>query len=75
MRNLLKLIVTIFFVISVVTIGIFISRVLFYLVETRGFNIPFFEILKISIRAGLAGGFVGGIGIYLIPYFSTKRSK
>lgn len=75
MRSLLRLVATISFVILVVTTGIFISRVLFYFLEIRNFNIPFFEILKISVKAGLVGGLVGGIGIYLIPFFSIKIPK
>jgi len=75
MRNLLRLITTILFVILIVTIGIFISRVLFYFIEIRSFNIPLIEILKVSLKAGVAGGLAGGVGIYLIPYFATKIPK
>lgn len=75
MRNLLRLITTILFVILIVTVGIFISRVLFYFIEIRSFNIPLIEISKVSLKAGVAGGLVGGVGIYLIPYFATKMSK
>lgn len=74
MLNLLKLIATISFVISIVTIGVFISRSLFYIIEIRSFNIPFFDILKISIKVGSVGGLVGGIGIYFTPYFSKNTS-
>ena len=75
MRNLLRLITTILFVILIVTVGIFISRVLFYFIEIRSFNIPLIEISKVRSKAGVAGGLVGGVGIYLIPYFATKMSK
>jgi hypothetical protein len=75
MRNLLRLITTILFVILIVTVGIFISRVLFYFIEIRSFNIPLIEISKVSLKAGVAGGLVGGVGIYLIPYFASKISK
>lgn len=75
MNNLIRLMITILIVIFVVTIGVFISRILIYSLEFRSFNIPFIEIMKISIKVGLAGGSVGGIGIYLIPYFSRKRYK
>jgi len=75
MRNLLRLITTILFVILIVTVGIFISRVLFYFIEIRSFNIPLIEILKVSLKAGVAGGLAGGVGIYLIPYFATKIPK
>lgn len=74
MLNLLKLIATISFVISIVTTGVFISRSLFYIIEMRSFNIPFFDILNISIKVGSVGGLVGGIGIYFIPYFSKNTS-
>ncbi|MGR7477922.1 hypothetical protein ACU62T_19915 [Klebsiella aerogenes] len=72
MRSLLNLIATIFLVIAVTTIGIFIVRSLFSIIEMRGFNIPLFDILKVSVKAGTAGGLVGGIGIYLIHYFPKK---
>lgn len=75
MRNFLRLIMTIMLVISAVTFGIFISRILFYVIEERDFNIPFIEILKVSFKAGSAGGLIGGIGIYLIPYFFTKTPR
>ncbi|WP_275554331.1 hypothetical protein [Mixta sp. Marseille-Q2659] len=75
MRNLLRLITTILFVIIIVTVGIFISRVLFKLIEIRSFNIPFIDILKVSLKAGVAGGLVGGVGVYLIPYFAKKMPK
>lgn len=75
MRNILRLITTVLLVILIVTIGIFISRVLFYSIETKSFNIPLIEILKISLKAGVAGGLAGGVGIYLIPYFATKIPK
>lgn len=75
MRNLLRLITTILFVILIVTAGIFISRALFYFIEIRSFNIPFISILKVSLKAGVAGGLVGGVGIYLIPYFATKMPR
>ena len=73
MLNLFKLIATISFVISIVAIGVFISR-LFYIIEMRSFNIPFFDILKISIKVSYVGGLVGSIGIYFIPYFSKNTS-
>lgn len=75
MRNLLKLITTIIIVVVIVTAGAFISRSLFSFIETRNFNIPSISILKVSLKASVAGGLVGGIGIYFIPYFSTKISK
>lgn len=75
MHSLLRLITTIVFVILIVTTGIFISRVLFYMIEIRGFNIPFIEILKVSLKAGVAGGLVGGVGIYLTPYFAAKMPR
>lgn len=75
MRNLLRLITTLLLVILIVTIGVFISRVLFCFIEIRGFNIPFVEILKISLKVGVAGGLAGGVGVYLIPYFATKMPK
>lgn len=75
MHSLLRLITTIVFVILIVTTGVFISRVLFYMIEIRGFNIPFIEILKVSLKAGVAGGLVGGVGIYLIPYFAAKMPR
>ncbi|MCX0499353.1 hypothetical protein [Erwinia billingiae] len=75
MRNLLRLIATILFFILIVTIGVFISRILFYFIEVRSFNIPLIEIFKVSLKAGVAGGLVGGVGVYLIPYFATKMPK
>lgn len=75
MHNLLRLITTILLVILIITAGIFISRVLLCFIEMRSFNIPFISILKISLKAGVAGGTVGGIGIYLIPCFATKMPK
>nr|WP_124037228.1 hypothetical protein [Klebsiella variicola] len=74
MHSLLNLIATIFLVIAVTTIGIFIVRSLFSIIEMRGFNIPLFDILKVSVKAGTAGGLVGGIGIYFIHYFSKNRT-
>ena len=74
MLNLFKLIATISFVISIVAIGVFISRSLFYIIEMRSFKIPFFDILKISIKVSYVGGLVGSIGIYFIPYFSKNTS-
>lgn len=74
MLNLFKLVATISFVISIVAIGVFISRSLFYIIEMRSFNIPFFDILKISIKVSYVGGLVGSIGIYFIPYFSKNTS-
>lgn len=59
MCNLLRLITTILFVVLIVTVVIFISRLLFYFLEIRSFNIPFIEILKVSLKAGVAGGLVG----------------
>ena len=73
--NLLRLMTTVLLVVLIVTIGVFISRVLFYFIEMKNLNIPFIEILKISLKAGVAGGLVGGVGIYLIPYFSTKMLR
>ena len=55
------------------TIGIFIVRSLFSIIEMRGFNIPLFDILKVSVKAGTAGGLVGGIGIYFIHYFPKRN--
>ncbi|HHP2691523.1 TPA: hypothetical protein ACR8UQ_002453 [Klebsiella variicola] len=72
MRSLLNLIATIFLVIAVTTIGIFIVRSLFSIIEMRDVNIPLFDILKVSVKAGTAGGLVGGGGIYFIHYFSKK---
>lgn len=72
MRNFLGFIVTILLVISVIVIGIFISSSLFYMIEMQSLKIPFFDVLKTSIKAGSAGGLVGGVGIYFIPYFSKK---
>ena len=75
MRKILKLSTAILFAMSIVTIGIFISRSIFYIIEMRSFNLPFIDILKISAKAGSVGGLVGGLGIYLIPYHSQKISK
>ena len=75
MRNLLRLITTILFVVLIVTVGVFISRALFYFLEIRSFNILFIDILKVSLKSGVAGGLVGGVGIYLIPYFAKKMPK
>ena len=73
MRSLLNLIATIFLVIAVTTIGIFIVRSLFSIIEMRGFNIPHFDILKVIVKAGTAGGLVGGIGLYFIHYFPKRN--
>lgn len=73
MRSLLNLIATIFLVIAETTIGIFIVRSLFSIIEMRGFNIPLFNILKVSVKAGTAGGLVGGIGVYFIHYFPKRN--
>ncbi len=73
MRSLLNLIATIFLVIAVTTIGIFIVRSLFSIIEMRGFNILLFDILKVSVKAGTAGGLVCGIGIYFIHYFPKRN--
>lgn len=75
MREFLKLSATVLFVMSIVTIGIFISRSIFYIIEMRSFDLPFIDILKISAKAGSVGGLVGGLGIYLIPYQSKKYPR
>lgn len=69
MRSLLNLIATIFLVIAVTTIGIFIVRSLFSIIEMRDVNIPLFDILKVSVKAGTAGGLVGGRNIFYPLFF------
>ena len=75
MRYLLRLSGIVFFVIVIATTGIFISRCLFHIIEMRNFDIPFVDILSISVKAGSVGGLVGGLGIYFIPYCSKKISN
>lgn len=75
MRNIARLLLTILLVVAVVTVGIFISRTIIYVIENKTLFIPFIDIFKVSIKAGLAGGVVGGIGIYFIPYCSTKMPR
>lgn len=73
MNNFAKLIITILLLIFTVSTGIFICRILIYAFESRDLNIPFYDIIIFSITAGSAGGVAGGIGIYFIPYFSSKK--
>ena len=74
MNNFAKFIVTILLLIFTVSSGIFIFRILLYVFESRDLNIPFYDIIIFSIKAGSAGGGVGGIGIYFIPYFFSIKS-
>lgn len=77
-NRLFRLTCTIAIGIFTVTTGVFFSRLFIYIithVRVDNLSIPFADIFYISTKAGLVGGAIGGIGIWLIHFFNLYRHK
>lgn len=78
MYGIISLVCTIILGVVTVTTGVFLSRLFIYImanIKTLDLIIPFADIFYISTKAGLAGGTVGGAGIWLIHVFNLYRRK
>lgn len=77
-RELLRFICIVAIITLTVTTGVAMCRLLIYIiisVKDERFILPFKEILYVSLKAGLIGGAIGGVGIWFIYRFNLHQHR